>query len=265
MKRIKAILLLLPILVACGCIDYESGVAFNKDLTGKATFKMTMDLAPFVTSMTGAMAARGGGPPPDEMTSMLKSQLATQMGSGMIDVEQLKKNLPAGVTLADSSQKLDDLKIIMNFAFAFTDATKLPLIEQPAPQLAGAGAMAANMASNPLKPFDSFVFTSDDTTMTITEKAKPDATPTADAAAAKAAAQSTMTQAKAQLDQLGMGDIQKNLSIRLAMRFDVPQTVIEQNATRKEGNAYIWEVKIDNVESFDKIPELPGVKLKFKK
>lgn len=260
-KAIVALLALTALVVSSACIDYESGVAFNKDMTGKASFKMTMDLGPFVNNMVSAMSARGGGPPPDEMVSQLKTELATQLSGGMFDVEQLKKSLPAGVTLADSSQKMDELKIIMSFSFAFTDVTKLPLIELPPPTIQGANSIKAQQ----LKPFESLVFTIDDTTVTITEKSKAAETPTVESLATKAAAQSAVSQAKAQLDQLGMGDMLKGLSLRMAFKFDVPQTVIEQNATRKEGQTYIWEVKLDNFDSIDKMPDPPNIKLKFKK
>ena len=263
-KPALVVLLAVPFLLTSACMDYEAGAVFNKDMTGKATFKMTMDLGPFVNNMAGAMAARGGGPPPEEMISQLKSELGSQLSTGLFDIEKLKKNLPAGVTLTDSAQKLDDLKVIMSFSFAFTDATKLPLIELPPPQLPSGA--TATIGSNSLKPFDGLVFAADDTTMTIASKPKSDTPSGSDPEATKAAALAAVNQTKTQLEAAGMGDLLKGLKFRMAMRFEVPQTVIEQNATRKEGDAYIWEVKIDDFGALDKLPDQPlNVKLKFKK
>ena len=263
-KFIVTLLLFVPLIVMSACMDYEAGVAFNKDLTGKATFKMTMDLSTFVNNLMGAMAARGGGPPQDEMVSQLKTELANQLSAGLFDAEQLKKNLPAGITLLDSSQKLDELKILMSFSFAFTDATKLPLLELPPPKLP-TGA-TASIGSNSMKPFENLVITSDDTTVSIVTKPKSETPSTSDPAATKAAALAAVSQAKTQLESQGMGDMLKGISFRMAMRFEVPQTVIEQNATRKEGDAYIWEVKIDSLDGLDKVPDQPlNIKLKFNK
>src|SRR5688572_10931621 len=75
-KRLVALLLCLPLIVASGCLDLETGVAFNKDLTGKASFKMAMDLGPFAEQLIQTMGARGGEPPPPEMLPMIKAETA---------------------------------------------------------------------------------------------------------------------------------------------------------------------------------------------
>lgn len=263
-KRLVTLLLCLPLFLTVGCLDVDTGVMFNKDLTGKATFKMAVDIGPFMKTMIDAMSGRAGEPPPPELIPMMKAEIAKQFSGGMVDVAQLKTKLPAGVTLADSSQKVEELTILMSFTFAFTDATKLPLIEVPmtqknSPMPAGAG------PQDPIKPFD-FVITDDGSTISITTKSAEKADAAAkDPEKAKAEAQAAAKEAKAQLDQLGMGDLLKGMTIRAAMRFDIPQTVLEQNATRKEGQSYFWEVKLDSLDSIDKMPDPPKVKLKIKK
>src|SRR5262249_6099346 len=123
-----------------------------------------------------------------------------------------------------------------------------------------------SIASKSLKPFDGLVFTSDDTTMTIASKPKSDTPSGSDPEATKAAALAAVNQTRTQLEAAGMGDMLKGIKFRMAMRFEVPQTVIEQNATRKEGQAYIWEVKIDDFAALDKLSDQPlNVKLKFNK
>jgi len=240
----------------------ETGVAFNKDLTGKATFKMAMDLGPFLTQMIQTIGARGGEPPPAEMMPMLKAEMAKQLSGGMVDVDQMKAKLPAGVTLVDSSQKIDELKVMMAFTFGFTDFTKLALIEVPMISRAQA---IPGAASDPLKPFD-FVITNDGSTISITTRAAEKAAEKpADAEKAKADALALAKEAKSQIDQLGIGEMLKGASVHMVMRFDIPHTIIEQNATRKEGQSYIWEVKLDSFDSLDKMPEPPVIKLKFKK
>jgi hypothetical protein len=245
------------------CLDMEAGVAFNQDMTGKASFKMSMDLAPFVAKLMDAMAARSGTPPPPELMATMQTQLATELGSGIVDVEQLKKTLPEGVTLADSSQTFTDMKMVMTFTFGFKDVATLTQIALPQVSRPNMNAVP----KTPLKPFEMFVFTDDGKTMTITTKsnaANGDAAPGADAKG-KDDAKAAMAQAKAQLDQAGLGSMLEGASVRAAYRFDVSQTVIEQNATRKEGNSYIWEMKLDSITALDKLPEPPTMKLKFNK
>jgi hypothetical protein len=268
MQRLIAPLVLvlsLVLLVAtAGCLDMEAGVAFNKDMTGTATFKMTMDMGAILNKVVDGMAARGGGPPPADLMPMLTSQLATQFGNGMVNVDELKKTLPEGVTLTNSSQSFADLKMVMNFAFAFKDASKLAdiaLVMTPPP---GAGVPAG--ASPPIKPFDIFAIKDEGDTISIGMKAKePAAGAAVDPEKAKADVKAAVNDAKSQLDQAGLGSILDGASMRVAYRFDVPQTVLEQNATRKEGTAYIWETKLDNVTSLDKLPEPTAMKLRFKK
>ena len=261
-KRLIALILCLPVVLTAGCLDVDSGVSFNKDMTGKATFKMAVDLGPFMTSMIDALGGRGGEPPPPELLPMMKAEMAKQFSGGMVDVAQLKTKLPTGVTLADSSQKVEELKIIMSFTFAFTDATKLPLIEVPMSVKNSPVQTAATQ--DPLKPFD-FVITDDGSTISIITKEPEKTDATKDPEKAKADAAAIAKEAKSQLDQLGMGELLKGASLRMSTRFDIPQTVVEHNATRKDGQAYFWEIKLDSFDSFDKMPDPPKVKLKIKK
>lgn len=252
-------LLLATVVIVSGCVDLESSVVFNKDLTGKATIALTMDFSAFVNSMAKTIAARSGGAP-KEIVSELKKELGDRTALTASDIVKLKQSMPAGVTLVDWSEKLDELKIVVTFAFAFTDATKLPLIKLPPPQVLG-GADSL-IVSKTLNPFDSLLIVSDDATMSITTKPKGD-TPATGPEVTRAEALTAMSQAKAQLESQGMGDALKSMGLRIAMRFQMPQSVIEHNATGKEGDAYVWEVKIDNFASLDKPPDLPVVKLKF--
>ena len=263
-KRLLAVLLFVSLGFSSGCLDYDSGISINKDLSGKATFKMVMDMEPFIMQMVKAMSGAAGEEPPAEFLPMMKAELSKQLGAGMFHVEVMKAKLPAGVTLADSVQKADELKLTMAFTFAFTDINKLPLIEVPMPTRAQA---VPGAPQEPLKPFD-YVIKDDGTTITITTKAAEKA---GDPAAAKddekkkAEALAAVNEAKSQLDQLGISEMLKGASIRMQMKFDIPQTVIEQNATRKDGQSYIWEMKLDSFDSIDKMPEPPAMKLKFNK
>ena len=252
-------------LVTAGCMDMESGVTFNKDLTGKATFKMTMDMEPFVMNMLQMQNKAQGKtsvPTAQELEAM-SAGMMSQLGDGMIDVATLKNTLPPGVTLVDSNQTPEGLKLRMNFTFAFTDATKLPLIAlSPNSRIAAAGATGGG---KPLKPFESLEFTDEGATMLIASKAPAVPAAGVDPAKAKADALAGIDSSKAQLDQLGMGGMLQDMKVRVAFRFDVQFTVVEHNAPAKDGTTYMWEMKIDSLDSIDKLPTPPSMKLRFNK
>ena len=261
LRRVNAILLLCTVAVTSACLDYESGVTLNKDLSGKASFKMLIDLEPFVGQMVQAVSSRGGGPPMDDFATMMKAEMAKQFGSGMLDLAKMKAALPAGVTLVDSSDKLDGLKLTSVVTFGFTDITKLPSIEVP---LRGE-TIGTSGPEEPIKPFE-YVITDDGTTISIATKVKEQA-PGEKASEEKdlADAMKKIKSAGSGLEAAGLGDMFKTMKFRFALRFEIPQTVIEHNATRKEGQAYIWELNLDSLLSIDKTPSPPQVKLKFKK
>jgi hypothetical protein len=258
-RRFTAILLLCTVAVTSACLDYESGVTLNKDLSGKASFKMLIDLEPFVAQMVQAVGSRGGGPPMDDFATMMKAEMAKQFGSGMLDLAKMKSALPAGVTLIDSSDKVDGLKLTSVVTFGFTDMTKLPLIEVPMrTESLGAGA-----AEESIKPFE-YVITDDGTTISISSK-EPAPGEKAGEEKELADAMKTIKATGSKLEAAGLGEMFKGMKFRFALRFEIPQTVIEHNATRKEGQAYIWELKLDSLLSLDKTPSPPQIKLKFKK
>ena len=245
-KRLSAVILCVQLFAAVGCLDLESGVVLNRDLTGKASFKMTVDVTPFVTSAIRATAGTAG----ELSSSDLTAEIAKQFSGGVVDVAELKSKLPPGVTLADSSQKLEGLKMTMVFTFTFTDVSKLPLIEVPMSKL--------NLVlRSPVVPF---AFEVRDDGATVSVDPRPPASDRAKAALA--AARKDVT---AEAEQLGLSSLLKNSSLRMSMRFDIPQEVIEHNAKRKEGQSYFWDMKVDSFESLDKMPDPPTIKLKFKK
>jgi hypothetical protein len=258
--------LFVPLVVTAGCLDYEAGIAFNKDMTGKASFKMTMDLGPFVTGMIQTMGARAGGPPPDDMMPMIKQQLADQMGNGMIDVAQLKAKLPEGVTLVDSAQKFDELKLVMSFGFAFTDATKLPSIStahDPAHRTDGGCGRSGHEAVREPSIRRRWQDADDHHEAEARRNAQCRRGQTkVDAAAA---AQRSRKQSAAGTTRYGRSAQECQHASRSA---STCLTVVEHNAPKKDGQSYIWEMKLDSMglDGFpDKMPEPPKINLKIKK
>lgn len=234
-----AALCVLAAIVTAGCLDTEQSFVVNRDLTGTASFKMSVDLQTFLNHMNQMLALVGEtGSSPAEMEKM-KQEWSTQFGSGIVDVEALKKNLPTGVTLLDAMQKLDGLTARLNFTFAYTDITKLPDIAlMPRAEL-------ADVDEKPIKPFEDLEFRDEGATIIIATRTTR---PTAAGADGKADP-SQIAALMELLEQPEMKDMIAGLrqtvtGLRKAVRIETPLTVAEHNSPVKTGNVMIWEEKI---------------------
>ena len=243
---------LLAATLTSGCLDMEQSIVINKDLTGRAGFKMSMNLEPLLAQMVQMMGGAGAAAPPPEAMEQIKQGVMTQFSSGMIDVEALKGSLPAGVTVVEAVQKVDGMTMVLNFSFAYTDIRKLPEIAmKPRAGMGGA-------ESKPIKPFEDLEFRDEGATLVIATKTPPPpvagADPQADAAkAAGIASLADMLNEPGTKEMIaGLGDAIKGL--RVAIRIETPLTVIEHNAPAKVGAAMVWEQKIDSLNP------VPGAK-----
>jgi hypothetical protein len=232
--------------LTAGCLDVDESIVLNKDLTGRAGFKVTMDMEPFANQMLQVQRTATGksGPPTAEDLAGLKEQMAGQLGDGLVDVESLKKNLPPGVTLVGATQKAEVFKLTLDFTFAFKDLLRLPEIALPGRSGLGPG------GSTPMKPFEDLAFKDEGTTILITSTPTPAAAgPDAKTSPAGAGAMGSLLK---QLSQPGaaemMGAMQEAIKgIRLTFRLETPLTVVESNATGKDGTAMVWEKTFDHL------------------
>ena len=228
-----------------GCLDLEQSIVVNQDLTGRAGFKMSMNLEPFMKQMIEMIGARAGGPPPPDAIEQMKQGMATQLGNGIVDVDASKKSLPAGVTLIDATQKLDDMTMVMSFTFAYTDIRKLPEI------MLVPTASAAGTARKPIKPFDELEFRDEGANLVIATKTPVPAAAGADPKATASNA-GMLDSLMAELNQPGAkemigGMMEAMKGMRVAIRIETPLTVVEHNAPAKVGGAMVWEQKLDQL------------------
>jgi len=239
-RLLLAAICLLAATFTSGCLDMEQSIVVNKDLTGKAGFKMSMNLEPFLAQMVTMMGGAGAAAPPPEAMEQIKQGLVSQFSSGMIDVEALKGSLPAGVTVVEAIQKIDGLTMIMNFSFAYTDIRKLPEITMmPRPGMGGAEA-------KPIKPFEDLEFRDEGATLVIATKTPAPAAAGVDPQATGIGSLAEMLNEPGTKEMIaGLGDAIKGL--RVAIRIETPLTVTEHNAPAKVGAAMVWEQKIDSL------------------
>ncbi|HLX06480.1 MAG TPA: hypothetical protein VKY89_01320 [Thermoanaerobaculia bacterium] len=222
-----------------GCFDVEQSVSLQRDLSGTASFSMTIDLEPmivFMVSMQHSMSGKEGEPTPAEIDQARKSFLeqqkkdpAKQKQETAAQQAQLEQTLPAGVKLLSSSVEDHGTKVAVRCQFGFDDVRKLAKIKLP--EKGGAGQPGKNPFSD---PFSSLQITDEGPTLLLTiGGGSPAARLQEQAAKDGAAATPEMSKA---LEGAFKG-------ARFAFRLDSPFEVVETNATRRDGRTLYWEVR----------------------
>lgn len=257
MKNVSAIVLGLSAFVVTGCFDIEQTLTLERNLSGKAGFSMKVDMEPmvvFMTQMKREMDGKKGPPTAAEIAAAKQDFLKNGKKETTGDFEKGKKEmqaaLPKGVTLLDAKVNDEELKMGVSMLFGFDNAAKLAQIKVPKKPDEKGG--PPNPADN---PFSGFKIVDDGKTITITtdvqnpmDEAKKEAAPTEkpDPAVEK------------QMEDLFKG-------FRVAFKITAPFDVLEQNATRKEGNTLIWEYDLKSIEKMKPEQLKQGIRVKYKK
>ena len=257
MKKMGAIVLGLSSFLVTGCFDIERTLTLERNMSGKAGFSMKVDMEPmviFMTQMKREMDGKKGPPTAAEIAEAKQDFLKNGKKETTGDFEQGKKELraalPKGVTLLDAAVNDEGLKMGVNMLFGFDNPAKLAQIKKlKKPDEKGG-------PSNPADdPFDGLKIVDDGKTVTITtevqnpvDEAKKEASPTEkpDPAVQK------------QMEDLFKG-------FRVAFKITTPFTVLESNATRKEGNTLIWEYDLKSIEKMKPEELKQGIRVKYKK
>jgi hypothetical protein len=256
MRRIAALVLCLSgAVAAAGCFDIEQTLTLDKNLAGKAGFSMKVDMEPmvgFMVRMQREMEGKKGEPTAAEIEAAKKEMLKDGKPETATDFEKDKKDfaatLPKGVTLLDASFKDEGLKFAMNFAFGFDNVSKLAQINFPKKD-AGGGAPGGNPID---APFDNLVVKDEGQTILVTSSPQ---NPMSD---------SPMAQGPPDPDAAKMiGDMMKGF--RVAFKISSPMAVVEQNATRKEGDTLIWEYNFETIQKMTPEQAKQIIKVRYKK
>jgi len=256
MRRILALVFCLSgAVAAAGCFDIEQTLTLDKTLAGKAGFSMKVDMEPmvgFMVRMQREMEGKKGEPTAAEIEAAKKEMMKDGKPETPADFEKDKKEfaakLPKGVTLLDASFKDEGMKFGMNFAFGFDNVNKLSQINFPKKDSAGPGP-----GGNPIDaPFDNLVVKDEGATVLVTSAPQ---NPMAD---------SPMAQGPPDPDAAKMiGDMMKGF--RVAFKITSPMTVVEHNATRKEGDTLIWEYNFDAIQKVTPEQMKQLIKVRYKK
>jgi len=254
-KRMVALALALCLPVLAGCFDVEQAMTLQKDLSGKAAFSMTVNMEPmvlFMVRMQREMEGKTGEPTAAEIDKAKKDFLAQKnekKEDPKAQEEEVKKNLPAGIKLLESSIKEDGLKIAVRFVFGFDHISKLANLhlsdkdgEQPG-------------SKNPFdEPFAGLQLKDEGSTLLLTTKA---INPAAEQKS-QAEGMDLTPEMKKQMEDAFKG-------LRVAFKIDAPFEVLEHNATRKEGKTLIWEYDLKTMDKMTPEQLSQGVRVRFKK
>ena len=101
-----------------GCIEFERVISLNKDLSGKAKFRMTMNMEPMAriaAAMEHSMSGKPGAVTEEEVQAAIKKMKeegATKNEKPPTAADLGK--LPEGFTVEDITQKIDGLKMTVS-------------------------------------------------------------------------------------------------------------------------------------------------------
>ena len=241
-------------LASTGCIDFDRAITLNKDLSGKATFRMTVNLEPMarIVAQTERQASGKTGPITDEEIAAAKKELSSQASQQSKDPKAEIGPLPAGFTLIDASQKMDGLKMTISATIGFDDIRKLPTFKMSDPSPGGQG------DHDQLQPFEGIEVKDEGATLVITAKLLTTGdskmmAPGAPTGGDKPAPEGLPEVINQMTGMLG-GDAAMTAQIEQIMkemketfRFETPMTVVETNATKREATAAVWEYTMESL------------------
>lgn len=257
-RSLLATLVLAVALLLTGCFDIEQSMSLDKNLAGTAGFSMTVNFEPMalmMLRMQREMAGTKGDPTPAEIEKAKQDFLASKKEKSPAEDfaakrAEFEKSLPPGVQLLEGGVDDQGLKIRAHFKFRFDNVGKLGQIrftqaegqQQPGPK-------------NPYdEPFSGIKVVDEGKTILLTsaaidplkkqeeEKGGPDLTP----------------EMKQQMQEAFKG-------FRVAFKLDTPLTVVESNATRREGHTLYWEYDLPTLEKMSKEQAISGIKVRLRK
>lgn len=255
MRRLAVVVLIGVALATTGCLDVEESITLNRNMSGQAGFAMNVDaepLVPIMAAMQRQMAGKTGAPTASDLAAARASMLkdANPQEDFEKDKRDMEQHLPAGVKLLKATLQNNGLKTAVDTQFSFENAAALEkiLFDQSD---AGQG----NGPDNPVsQPFDGLHIVDDGQTILITSNVLDPA-----------------ANAKTQAQQMPMNPaMQKQFEtllsgMHVAFRITAPFAVVEQNATRKEGNTLIWEFDGAHLQNMTPAQLNQGIRVRYRK
>jgi len=258
MKKLLAAVLGFAALVSTGCFDIEQTLSLERNLSGRAGFRMKVDLegmALIMAQMQRSMSGKEGAPTAAEIEAAKKEMLKEDKPMDPAEFakgrKELEAKLPKGVTLVDATFEEKGLTMLMNFVFGFDHPSKLAQITFPDDKSGGG---PPGQGGSPVdSPFGGLKVTDEGATILVTS---PPQNPMADAM--KDAPPTADPEMKKMIE--GMFK-----DLRVAFKITSPLAIVEQNAHRKEGNTLIWEYTVKSLETMKPDQLQQSIKVRYRK
>jgi hypothetical protein len=227
---------LLATLLVTGCLDMQTTVVLQRDLSGTAALSVGVDMEPMVYFMATIGKAFEGksGPPTEQELADARQELLAEQEQEAFDPEEIKadaaRDLPEGVELVEVTRQEEGLKTTYRMQLTFDDVHKLQQVD-----LSGAAgppdeySPEAGMQSEMSSPFSDLTLVDEGSTWLLKS---PPMNPVADS-------EEQMGGFGGMEGMEGMLDrIFSNLKITIVI--EVATEVVAHNATRVEGSRLTW-------------------------
>ena len=260
MRKLLAVVLGSAALVSTGCFDIEQSLSLERNLSGRAGFRMKVDMDSFVlfmAQMQHSMSGKQGAPSAADIDAvrkeMMKDAKAMDPAEFAKGRKELEASLPKGVTLVDATFQEQGLTMLANFVFGFDHPSKLAQIKFPEEKNAAGGGPGEGSPVD--TPFGGLKVTDEGATILVTS---PPQNPMAEAMKDAPPGAATDPEMKKMID--GMFK-----SLRVAFKITSPLAVVEQNAHRKEGNTLVWEYTLASLEKMKPQQLQESIRVRYRK
>ncbi|HYO77671.1 MAG TPA: hypothetical protein VE010_14515 [Thermoanaerobaculia bacterium] len=246
MKRALAVL---SLLLLTGCFEVEQSIDLERNLSGKAGFRLGVDLEPMVVVMARFARVMDWKSGPMSAEELAKAKAEFKKSSSNVKEKlsraDIEAQLPEGVTLLDFAIDERDFGVVSDFRFGFERISQLVGVKLP---------------SKGKKPTDRTIIDSpfeglevSESANTITIRSKPQNPPEA---------------VKAEAGDLELDEATKQIvrdafgKMRVAYRITAPFEVVSHNATRRDGKTLVWEYDLRTLEEMMKSKSVDAAQLR---
>jgi hypothetical protein len=239
MRRYLRLTTIALAVAATGCVDVEEAITLQPNMSGEARFTVKADLEPIIESLanTAHHLSGGGNATPAEIDTVRREMLAESKNEMHApSVEELARTMPPGIDVLESHAESQGTKMSGTVRFHFANLAALGQIVLPK---SGNGTGALD------RPFDRLQVRDEGTSWVLT---LPPTDPLGTGAASPGPTgksspplptSTSGPQSVAAMNLAPLADTFKDL--KFSFRLETPLEVLETNATRRDGNALIWE------------------------
>ena len=251
---------LLATLLVTGCLDLQTTVVLQRDLSGTAVMNAGVDMEPMVYLMASVGKAFEGksGPPTEQELADARQELLAEQGQEAFDPDEIKadaaRDLPEGVELVEITRQEEGLKTTYRMQFTFDDVRKLQQVD-----LSGAAgppdeySPEAEMQNEMSSPFSELTLVDEGSTWLLKS---PPMNPVA-GSEERMGVFGGMEGMKGMLDRIFSG-------LKITFVIEVATGVVAHNATRVEGGRLTWVFDYATLKQTTAGPD-EGMWVRFKK